>query len=344
VGAADELVEPDQRGRLVEDAHHDPLAVDPRHRYDAGVDRVAVDGQRDAAVLRDALLGDVEVGHDLHARDDARDHAPRDRRGLAQHAVHPEAHPHLAALGLEVDVRGELLDRLGDDRVDQLDHRRVVRGLADLGDVGDLRLALLDGLGHGFVEAAHAADQRGDVLARGHHWLHLVTGHQLEVVERDHVRRVRDRHAQATVRVEADRCGVQPPRRVRAHQVERGQVGLEDRQVDVAEPEALRDRARELVDGDLPRLQQNLLGRATVHPRVGKRLVHGLAAGEPERHEHLRNGACRAGHRRREASLDVGCGAVVCRRAPRYGAERRPASLLAHGASATACMRLFESW
>ena len=40
-----------------------------------------VDGQADAAVLREPLLGDVEVAHDLDARDDAGDHAARDRRG-----------------------------------------------------------------------------------------------------------------------------------------------------------------------------------------------------------------------------------------------------------------------
>src|SRR5215208_5519769 len=50
-------VEPDQRLRLVEDAHHDPLAVHARHRHDARVDRVALHGERYAAVLRDALLG-----------------------------------------------------------------------------------------------------------------------------------------------------------------------------------------------------------------------------------------------------------------------------------------------
>ena len=108
-------------------------------------------------------------GHDLHARDRAGDHALRDLRGLAQHAVHAEAHAHLAALGLEVDVRGALLDRLGDDRVDELDDRRVLGGLADLGDVGELLLALLDRLGDRVVEPAHAPDQAVDVVGRGHH-------------------------------------------------------------------------------------------------------------------------------------------------------------------------------
>ena len=53
---------------------HDRLAVDARQRDDAEVDVAALDRQPDAAVLRQALLGDVEVGHDLDARDDAGDH------------------------------------------------------------------------------------------------------------------------------------------------------------------------------------------------------------------------------------------------------------------------------
>ena len=90
------------------------------------------------------------------------------RRGIwvvsREHAVDAEAHAHLAALGLEVDVRGALVDRLADDRVDELDDRRVVRGLADLGDLRELLLADLDRLGDRVVEAAHPADQAGDVV------------------------------------------------------------------------------------------------------------------------------------------------------------------------------------
>ena len=47
-------------------------------------------------------------------------------RGLAQHAVDPEADPHLALVGLEVDVGGPLPHRLAEDAVDELDHRRVL--------------------------------------------------------------------------------------------------------------------------------------------------------------------------------------------------------------------------
>ena len=83
-----------------------------------------------------ALLGDVELAHDLDARDDAGDHPLRHAGDLVEDAVDAEADAHVALLGLEVDVGGALVDRLAEDRVDELDDRRVVGGLAQLGDLG----------------------------------------------------------------------------------------------------------------------------------------------------------------------------------------------------------------
>ena len=48
------------------------LAVRGRQGADAQVDVPAVDHGADAAVLGQAALGDVQVGHDLEARDDGR--------------------------------------------------------------------------------------------------------------------------------------------------------------------------------------------------------------------------------------------------------------------------------
>ena len=92
--------------------------------------------QADAAVLRHAPLGDVEVAHDLHAADRAGDHPLGDRRRLLEHAVDAEAHAQLLAVGRQVHVRGADLDRLGDDLVDELDDRRLVAALAQLDDLG----------------------------------------------------------------------------------------------------------------------------------------------------------------------------------------------------------------
>ena len=85
--------------------------------------------QLEAAVLRDALLGDVQLGHDLDARDDRRVELLVDRlHRLVQHAVDAVLDHHLAVAGLDVDVRGAALQRVEDRRVDQLDDRRGVRG------------------------------------------------------------------------------------------------------------------------------------------------------------------------------------------------------------------------
>src|SRR5581483_10725492 len=73
--------------RAAEDAEHDALAVDGREHRDPQVHRLAGDVDRDAAVLRDAALRDVEAAHDLQPRDYGRLPRARDRRQLARDAV-----------------------------------------------------------------------------------------------------------------------------------------------------------------------------------------------------------------------------------------------------------------
>ena len=114
---------------LVEQAQHDALAVAGGQRGDAHVDRAAGDAQADAAVLRQALLGDVEPRHDLDARDQQRGDGALGLQHLAQHAVDAEAHHEAVLVGLDVDVGGVFLDRLRQHRVDQADDRRVVLAL-----------------------------------------------------------------------------------------------------------------------------------------------------------------------------------------------------------------------
>ena len=164
---------------------------------------------RDAPVLRHALLGDVHVAHDLHAADDAGDHALRHPRRLVEHAVDAEADAHLALAGLEVDVRSSLGHRLAEDRVDELDHRRVLGGLAQLGDLRlALLLVLLDRLRDGGLERVEAPDQGLDVLVGGDRDLAGEPGDHLHVVDRDHVGRVGHREQQ---RVAGRRSRPGPP-------------------------------------------------------------------------------------------------------------------------------------
>ena len=82
--------------------------------------------QADAPVLRQTLLGDVELRHDLDTGDDERRHGALRLQHLAQHSVHAEAHDQAILERLHVDVGGVLLHRLGEHGVDQPDDRRIV--------------------------------------------------------------------------------------------------------------------------------------------------------------------------------------------------------------------------
>ena len=81
--------------------------------------------QLDAPVLRHAALGDVQLRHDLEARDQRRLELHRRLHHFLQRAVDAVADADLVLEALEVDVRRAALHRVGEDGVDQLDDRRV---------------------------------------------------------------------------------------------------------------------------------------------------------------------------------------------------------------------------
>ena len=262
-----EVVERALRVLLVEDADRRPLAALGRQGRDAQVDAAVLDRDADPAVLRHPLLGDVEVAHDLDARDDRGDHPLRHVRGLAQDAVDAEADAHLVLAGLEVDVGGALPHRLAEDAVDELDHRRVLGADFHVGDLGQLALfglglALGDRLADGALQRVEAADQRFDVLLGGDGDAAVERRRDLDVVDREHVGRVGHRHQQRLFVDEADRQRPVAARRVDRDQVGRRHVDLVGGEVDVVEAVALGDRARELVGGDRALLDQQPLRRA----------------------------------------------------------------------------------
>ena len=126
VAAHAEAFERELRFGLVEQTQHRALAVRRGQRRDAHVDGAAADAQRDAAVLRQPALGDVELGHDLQARDQRRVQRAVRLHHLAQRAVDAKAHRARALVGLDVDVAGAVLRRLGQQGVEHADDRRVV--------------------------------------------------------------------------------------------------------------------------------------------------------------------------------------------------------------------------
>src|SRR3954452_1556300 len=115
---------------LVQDADDRILAVRGGDDGDAEVDGAAGDAQFETAVLRHALLGDVELRHDLDARNDRAVVALVDRlERFVEDAGDAVLDDHFVVARFDVNVRGAALDRVEDDRVDQLDDwRRLLRG------------------------------------------------------------------------------------------------------------------------------------------------------------------------------------------------------------------------
>src|SRR5690242_8139373 len=139
---------------FVQDAQHRVLAVDVRHDRDAEVDRPpAVEGL-EAPVLRDAPLGDVELGEDLHAGNGLLGLLRvLDELDLRQDAVDAELDHEPGGDGLHVDVARADHQRVAQGRAHQADHfarfvadrpeRQVLyaaRLLARVGDVGAHRV------------------------------------------------------------------------------------------------------------------------------------------------------------------------------------------------------------
>ena len=86
----------------------------------------------DAAVLRQAALGDIQLGHQLQARDDGGLQLARRRFLVEEHAVDAVADAEFLLERLDVDVAGALLDGLRDHGVHQADDRRLARHVAQV--------------------------------------------------------------------------------------------------------------------------------------------------------------------------------------------------------------------
>ena len=80
----------------------------------------------DAAVLRQAALGDVHVRHHFQARDDGRlqEAQLRRDRDFVQDAVDAVTNAQIVLERLDVDVGRALVDRFADDLVDEFHDRR----------------------------------------------------------------------------------------------------------------------------------------------------------------------------------------------------------------------------
>ena len=117
-------------GGAVEQTHDDAFAVERGQSGNAQVDFAAQRLDLDAAVLRQAAFGDIQAGHQLHARNDGGLQLARRRVLTHQHAVNAVADAKFFFERLDVDIAGALFDGLRDHGVHQTDDRRFAGHVA----------------------------------------------------------------------------------------------------------------------------------------------------------------------------------------------------------------------
>ena len=130
---------------------------------DPQVDGIARHGEFDSAVLRQASLGDVQIGHDFDARGQRRSDVLAGRDHFIQHAVNTIAHLEFVFKRFEVDVRRLILDRLEKYQVQQPDDRCGVHHFPQIVEI-DGGAAALERLKS--VVGRQFFDQAGDRLGR----------------------------------------------------------------------------------------------------------------------------------------------------------------------------------
>ena len=241
---------------LVEEPQHDLLAEERRQHRHAEVHLLAApELELDAPVLRQPPLGDVELRHDLEARDDRVLELHRRLHRLVEHAVDAVADAEGLLVGLDVDVRRVLLDRVGQDQVHELDDGRVLAGLRELVDVdvvvlGDQRDVRVVEVGHHVFEGRGlvvvAVDRAADRLFGGDDRLDVVAGQELDVVEREDVRGVRGRDDQRRAGA-IDGHDAVLGRDVLGNQLDHGGLDFELVEIDRRNAVVARHEIRELV-------------------------------------------------------------------------------------------------
>ena len=139
------LLQADERS-FVEDSQDDIFAEDRRIERDANINLLLFGLDEDAAILMLAALGDIGVGQNLDARDNARRVIAREIHLVNQHAVNAVAHAQLVGHRLKMHVgcaffngrANQLIDHLHDAVVIRLrlGFERVVFDFVVIGDAG----------------------------------------------------------------------------------------------------------------------------------------------------------------------------------------------------------------
>src|SRR5262249_7589686 len=120
---------------FVQQAEHDFFAKQSGESRNAEVEfartRVDLHFDLDTAVLRQTLLGDVELRHDLDARDQSIAQLQRRMHHVVKHTVDTEPDAQLFLIRFDVNVGGATAQRVNEEHVDQAHDGRVLAHLRE---------------------------------------------------------------------------------------------------------------------------------------------------------------------------------------------------------------------
>lgn len=135
-----EILNLDEVSGFLQQAEGNGLAPRGGHGGNTDIDILAVDAHTDASIHGQALLGDIQVGHDLDTGNDGGLEFVQLRGNvdLVQHSVDAVPDAQLVFHWLDVNIRRALTVCLGDDLVHELDDGSVgiFRIHVELGDGG----------------------------------------------------------------------------------------------------------------------------------------------------------------------------------------------------------------
>jgi hypothetical protein len=275
--------------RLVEQAHRHRLALDGWQCCDANVEHAPGGSgvQGDAAILRLAPLGDVELGQYLQPRRHTGGEPLRHPVSHVQHAVDAVADDQLILLRLDMDVAGPILGCLEDHRVDKPHERRVgdsVIGVEVVVVPLDRRGLLVESGAHRLRGPRQPPQLGQDVVLGRDEELDAQPGGKAQLVEPAYVPRVGDRDLdRRTVGGEGNRAS---PLEHRQGQCLRGlAVHACDGEIDERKVVLLGERTRDSKRAREPLVDERLRERAA--GRAAPNEVDFLGGQQPSLTDHV---------------------------------------------------------
>src|SRR5829696_2714679 len=258
-----QLLQVGVHGGRVEQPQDYLLAVGRGQRGDPEVYLLLVELDGEAPVLGHPLLGDVQVPEELEPGRHGVLELGGDGHYLPEYAVNPEADRQLARLGLDVDVRGAVPDRVLQHRGNQADYGPLVRAGLD----PEVQLVFFVGtLGGGIFEyLVDLLARREDLGLRGADLIlarddrcDLVPGDDPQVLQRIQVAGVAHRDDEVTVGVYPQGESAVLAQHPLGHEVHNVAVHVPLGELHVVQTEPLGLSLRQVGAGDEPKREQQL--------------------------------------------------------------------------------------